>query len=181
MRRVLGSLIVLTVLWMSTPGRPVDLGHARLAVETRSAFEQGDTIAVRFAGRFSNESTEPSHVAYSGELRSLATGEVVGTMTHDLTCAGAAGLPCPVVDVVNTFRFPEGTIVNRALESIAADPQHPGFALSGNHPDSRSITSGTGAFAGRTGRAHMSGHHDGREFPAYVTFDDFWLIELDPR
>jgi len=25
----------------------------------------------------------------------------------------------------------------------------------------------------------MSGHHDGRELPGHVTFDDFWLIALD--
>jgi hypothetical protein len=34
--------------------------------------------------------------------------------------------------------------------------------------------------AGRTGAAHMSARHDGREVPT-VTFDDFWLIELGPK
>lgn len=99
-------------------------------------------------------------------------------MTHDITRLGIVGA-CPAVnDAVTTFHFAEGTVVNRAKQSIALDPERVLFAHVGIHPDGKSIDSGTGAFAGRTGKAHMSGHHDGREL---VTFDDFWLIELDRK
>ncbi len=40
---------------------------------------------------------------------------------------------------------------------------------------------GTGAYAGRTGKLTMSGWHDGNEFPEHTTFNDFYLIQLDPK
>jgi hypothetical protein len=172
--------LVAVVLSMRAPGQPAHLGPARLVVEATSAFEHGDTIAVRFAGRLANKSTDPKHLTWVGELHSLASGAVVGTLTHDITCLGAVGLPCLVFEAVDTFNFRNGTIVNRALESAPPDPGHPGFFLIGIHPEGKSIVSAAGAFAGRTGTAHMSGRHDGREAPT-VTFDDFWLIELDPK
>jgi hypothetical protein len=182
--RILGPgtavLVAAIVLSVGAPRQPAHLGGARLVVEATSAFKQGDTIAVRFAGRLTNQSTDPRHLTWGGELRSLASGEVVGTLSHDITCLGAVGLPCVVFEATDTFSFPNGTIVNRDLESAAPDPAHPGFFLIGIHPDGKSIVSATGAFAGRTGRAHMSARHDGREAPT-VTFDDFWLIELDPK
>jgi hypothetical protein len=67
------------------------------------------------------------------------------------------------------------------MASIAPDPTGPGFVHVGIHPGDKSITDGTGVFAGRTGKAHMSGRHGGQEFPAFVGFDDFWLIELDSK
>ena len=146
-----------------------------------AAPDQRDTIGVHFAGRLSNQSTDPARFIFTGEMRSLETGQVVGTMTNDLTCVGAVALPCPVLEATNTFRFPDGTIVSHGRNSSAGDVQHPGFALIGNHPSGNNLSSGTGSFAGRTGRAHMSGRHDGRELPAFATFDDFWLIELDRR
>jgi hypothetical protein len=184
--RILSSaaaiLIAALALSVPAPGGPADLGRARLVVETTSAFEHGDTIAVRFAARLANTSTDSKHLAWTGELRSLASGAVVGTLTHDITCLGAVALPCLALgtEAVDTFTFPQGTIVNRALLSAAPDPGAPGLFLIGIHPDAKSIVSATGAFAGRTGTAHMSGRHDGREVPT-ATFDDFWLIELDPR
>jgi hypothetical protein len=172
--------IAALVLSVRAPGGPADLGRARLVVENTSAFEHGDTIAVRFAAHVTNKSTDPRHLAWVGELRSLASGAVVGTLTHDITCLGVVGLPCLVFEAVDTFTFPQGTIVNRALLSAVPDPAAPGFFLIGIHPDAKSIVSATGAFAGRTGTAHMSGRHDGREVPT-ATFDDFWLIDLDPK
>ena len=65
--------------------------------------------------------------------------------------------------------------------SVAPDGTAPGFFHVGIHPEGKSIIEATGVFAGRTGTAHMSGRHGGQEFPAWVTFDDFWLIELDPK
>jgi hypothetical protein len=49
------------------------------------------------------------------------------------------------------------------------------------HPSADDIVETAGAVTGRTGRAHMSGRHGGQEFPAFVTLDDFWLIELNAR
>jgi hypothetical protein len=182
--RILSSVaaipIVALVFSVRASGEPTDLGRARLVVETTSAFEHGDTIAVRFATRLANKSADPRHLAWTGELRSLASGAVVGTLTHDISCLGAVGLPCLVFESVDTFTFPNGTLVNRAPMSAVPDPAAPGFFLVGIHPDGKSIASATGAFAGRTGTAHMSGRHDGREVPT-GTFDDFWLIELDPK
>jgi hypothetical protein len=182
--RIVGSatviLLAAVVLSVGITGQPADLGRARMIVEATSAFRQGDTIAVRVAGRLANQSTDPRHMIWVGELRSLASGEVVGTLTHDITCLGAVGVPCLVFEAVDTFNFPDGTIVSRDLESAPPDPAHPGFFNIGIHPDGKSIVSATGVFAGRTGTAHMSGRHDGREAPT-VTFDDFWLIELDAR
>ena len=137
-----------------------------------------DVIALRYAGRFANHSDDPSHFVFTGPITSM-TGEVVGEMTHDVTCSSTTAPPCRGLDTVNTFRFADGTIVNRADESGAPDPQHPEHLLTGNHPSDESIISTTGVYAGRTGRAHMSGRHDASELPGFVTFDDFWLIELD--
>ena len=176
-----GAALAAGVVAGVVAGPRVALSPARLVSETSSAPEQGDTIGVHFAGRLSNQSTDPARFIFTGVMRSLDTGKVVGTMTNDLTCVGAVALPCPVLEATNTFRFADGTIVGHGRNSSAGDLQHPGFALIGNHPPGNNLSSGTGAFAGRTGRAHMSGRHDGRELPAFATFDDFWLIELDPR
>jgi hypothetical protein len=156
-------------------------GKTRLVVDSQAGFEPGDRLALHVAGRLADESSDPRHYVFNGQLRSLASGEVVGTVTHDATCFGAAAAPCPLLQVTNTFNLPGGTIVNRALESVALDPQHAGFALIGIRPAGKSIVAGTGVYAGRTGRAKLSGWHDGRDLPEYVTFDDFWLIELDAK
>lgn len=174
-------VLAAAVLSTSTPRRPTHARTVRLAAVTKAAVDHGETIAAHVAGRLANLSTDPSRWVFRGELQSLATREAMGTVTHEITCLGIVGLPCPVVDAVTTFRFNDGTIVNRATVSIALDPERPGFAHIGSHPSGKSIVSGTGAFTGRSGKAHMSGHHDGREAPTHVTFDDFWLIELDPR
>jgi hypothetical protein len=106
---------------------------------------------------------------------------VVGGFTWNLTCAHVIGAPCVVYEVTSTFRLPEGTLVSRAMATAVPDAAHPGFFLIGIHPDGDSIIQATGAFTGRTGKAHQSGRHGGQEFPAFVSFDDFWLIELDPK
>lgn len=153
------------------------------AAATAGGGSGGEVIAIRFAGRLPNESNDPGRIVFTGEMLSLGTGEKLGTMTHDVAvpcsfkdpASGCAG------DVVNTFRFTDGsTVVSRAQESFAPDPRAPGFFLVGIHPTGDSIE-GTGRFSGRTGRAHMSARHDGSGLPAFAVFDDFWLIELDGR
>jgi hypothetical protein len=158
----------------------LDLGSARLAAETTSSLTQNDVMAVRFFGRFANESTQPGLVVFTGDLLS-PTGERVGTLTHQARCSTTAPPPCVVFDVVDTFQFPEGTIVNEAHASGPADPQHPDRLLIGVHQPESRIVETTGIFAGRTGKAHMSGWHHIGELPGYASFDDFWLIEFDPR
>jgi hypothetical protein len=159
------------------PTPSLSLRRTQLAFETKPAPGRGNVIAVRFAGRFPNQPSVPGHLTFTGDLLS-PTGEAVGTLTFDIVCLTTVPFPCPLVDNTTTLRFPEGQIVSHAVESGALDPDKPGFGLIGIHPAGDSIVSATGAFKGRMGRAHMSGHHDGRELPSYVTFDDFWLIEL---
>jgi hypothetical protein len=167
MLRYFTALILLMPIVASLGARVTDLGHARMVGETKSAFQAGDTLALRFAGRVASRSPNPQHLVFDGDLTSLATGDKAGSFTWDLTCAQIVGVPCGSYEVTNTFRFP--------------DPSHPGFFLIGIHPEGKSIIEATGVFAGRTGRAHMSGLHGAQEFPAFVSFDDFWLIELDPK
>jgi hypothetical protein len=158
-----------------------DVTHARLVVETKSAFEAGDTLAFRFVGRVASHSRSPGHLVFDGDLTSLANGERAGSLTFDLTCGQIVGFPCGVYEVTSTFRLAGGTLVSRAMASVAADPTAPGFFHIGIHPADDSIIDATGIFADRSGTAQMSGRHGGQEFPAFVSFDDFWLIELSPR
>ena len=182
MKPLFGYLTVLALLIpmvVSARARVRDLGPARMVVETRSAFEQGDTMAFRFAGRVPVKSPEPNRLVAEGDLTSLATGEKVGIFTWDLTCAQVVGFPVGVFEVTNTFRLPGGTLVSRGMGSLGPDPTGPGFNHVGIHPSR--IIEATGVYAGRTGKAHMSGRHGGQALPAFVDFDDFWLIELDRK
>jgi len=181
MLRYFAALILLVPIAGSLGARVTDVGHARIVVETKSAFQAGDTLAFRFAGRVASRSPNPQHLLFDGDLTSLATGDKAGSFTWDLTCAQLVGVPCGSYEVTSTFRFPEGTLVSRAQASAVPDPSHPGFFLIGIHPEGKSIIEATGVFAGRTGAARMSGLHGAKEAPAFVSFDDFWLIELDPK
>jgi hypothetical protein len=174
MLRYLTALILLMPIAALLGARVTDLGHARIVVETKSAFQAGDTQAFRFAGRVASRSPNPQHLIFAGDLTSLATGDKAGSFTWD-DDLGARNV------VTSTFRFPEGTLVSRARGSAGPDPNHPGFFLIGIHPESKSIIEATGVFAGRTGTVHMSGLHGTQDAPAFVSFDDFWLIELDPK
>lgn len=181
MLRYLAALILLVPVVASMGTRITDLGHARMVVETKSAFQHGDTLAFRFAGRVASRSPNPQRLVFEADLTSLATGDKAGSFTWDLTCGQVVGFPCGMYEVTNTFTLPEGTLVTRGTASVAPDGSAPGEFHAGIHPDGKNIIQATGMFAGRTGKAHMSGRHGGQEFPAFVTFDDFWLIELDPR
>lgn len=174
----LTALVLLIPIAATRESEVTDLGQARMAVETKSAFENGDTLAFRVAGRAPIKTPAPSRIAVDLDVRSLATGESVGTMTWDLTCLGAVPFPCGHYDLEATFRLPGGTLVNRSKANAVTDPGHPDSLLIGIHPDGKTIE-GTGVFAGRTGKVHQSGFHICRECPNFVTFDDFWLIELD--
>ncbi|MGH8974011.1 MAG: hypothetical protein ACRD0C_12515 [Acidimicrobiia bacterium] len=106
----------------------------------------------------------------------MATGEKVGTGTNN------ADLRAPIMDQVFTFHLPDGDLVAHSTESVVPDPQHPGFHLIGIHQDNNIVAEkSTGAYAGRTGKVTMSGWHDGNKLPEQATFNDFYLIELDPK
>lgn len=171
-------MIPLFAVWTETG--TTDLTGAREVAETKSAFQTGDTFAFHVSGRAPIKQPGPNRLAADFDVTSLVTGENVGKMTFDLTCFGAVPFPCGHYDVVATFRIPGGTLVNKAKVSSVADPGHPGFFLIGIHPEGKTIE-GTGAYAGRTGRARQSGFHNCKECPNFATVDDFWLIELDPK
>ena len=174
-------LIVAGALSFFASPPATDLGRVDLAAESVSAWAAGDTMAVRFAGRLKDETPDDNSVfRFTTNMTSLGDGSVLGTMTHEVTCAMGPP-PCAMLAATHTFRFKDGEIVNKANEAwLAPDPEDPTWVLIGIHPKGKSVVSGTGAYAGRTGRAHMSGRHDlATLHEGYATFDDFWLIELD--
>ena len=181
MLRYLAALILVIPIAAMTGARVTNVVNARMVVETKSAFQAGDTLAFRFAARVASHSPNPQHLVFDSDLTSLATGDKAGTFSWDLTCGQAIGFPCGVYEVVNTFRLPGGTLVTRGTANVTPDATGPGFFHAGIHPAADNIIEATGVFTGRTGKAHMSGRHGGQEFPAFVSFDDFWLIELDPK
>ncbi len=148
--------------------------------QTKAPPTGADVMIVRYDSRVATRAGAPGHLTWTVELLAPG-GEVVGSLTHDIVCSTTGPAPCPVFDSTDTFNFPQGQIVTRGPESVAPSPADPGQVLVGIHPPGKSIVSGTGIFAGRTGRAQMAGLHDTREMPAFATFDDVWLIELDPR
>jgi hypothetical protein len=136
----------------------------------------GDTLAFNFRGTGRAEPAEPGRFQYTTDLYSLVTGEKVGTATHNIQP------PSVVMDHVMTFHLPDGDLVVHSTESVAPDPQHSGLALIGIHQADNVVPEkGTGAYAGRTGTATMSGWHDANKFPDQATFHDFYLIQLDPK
>jgi hypothetical protein len=154
------------------PGVPA----AEAAAKPFGVGGRGDTLALHFRGTARQEPAEQGRLQWTTDLYSLVTGEKVGTGTHN------ASLPAPIMDHVMTFRLPDGELVARSMESVTPDPQYPGFALIGIHQDNNVVPDkGTGAYAGRTGKVTMSGWHDGNKLPGQVTFNDFYLIELDPE
>ena len=140
-----------------------------------AAASGGKILAVNSKGTAQNESTDPMRTRFTFPMYSLATGEEIGTITDDI-----GNTPVPgVVDVITTYRFADGEIVNHMPVSIAQDSQKPGWIVVGNRPEGNSIVKATGAYEGRTGRVHLSGVDDITKFPNEVYQDDFWIIELD--
>ena len=142
-----------------------------------AAGAQGDTLALHFRGTGNQQPAEQGRFQWTTDLYSLVTGEKVGTGTSNVSP------PAPIMDLVMTFRLPDGDLVAHSKESVTPDPQHQGLFLIGIHAKENNIVPGksTGAYAGRTGRVTMSGWHDGNKFPEQVGFNDFYLIELDPK
>lgn len=138
---------------------------------------RGDVLALDAYGPVKNGGAEPTHPVFTGNLYSLATGELVGTIVDDVQCFTQRGFPCNVVDVTTTFNLPEGQIVNRMFVSVDPDPQKPpGYFLTGSRQDGDTVVSGTGIYGGRTGNTRLSGHVDLRNMPAGADFDDWFTI-----
>lgn len=151
--------------------------EAAEAAESRAFAVSGEVLTLNSRGTGKGEAVEPGRFQWTADVYSLATGEKVGTGTHNVSPPG------PVMDHVMTFRLPDGELVVHSTESVGPDPQHRGLFLIGIHPTEDNVVAdkGTGAYAGRTGRVTMSGWHDGNNFPGRVAFNDFYLIELDPK
>lgn len=138
---------------------------------------QGNRLALNFRGTGNQEPAESGRFQWTTDLYSMGTGEKVGTGTHNVSP------PSAMMDHVMTFHLPDGDLIAHSTESVTPDPQHQGLFLIGIHAKEKNIVpgKGTGAYAGRTGKVTMSGWHDGNKFPEQVTFNDFYLIELDPK
>lgn len=184
--RILSLVAILTGLTAAAfqvlPSPDAALGEAELVAETTTAPAQGDTIALYLSGRIATKTVDQATDSWTGDLISLATGGVAGTLRHEITCHNVTSFPCMVFTSTDTFALQGGTIVARGTESVAPyAAAEPGIFHVGIHPQGNSIISATGVFEGRTGRAQLLARHDGREYPGHVTFDDFWLIKYDPK
>jgi len=139
-----------------------------------------DVLVLNFKGMAQREQTpEAQRFQWSTDLYSMGTGQKIGTGTDNFEfITPFSG------DHVMTFRLPDGQLVAHSTVSIAPSVLHAGFFHVGVHPSENNIVSekGTGAYAGRTGKVQMSGWHDCRNScPEQATFNDFYLIELDPK
>lgn len=167
-------------------GLPADPGAGApgaAAFGDTAANAGGRYLPVRTLGTARNESSDPLRQRFTFPLYSLVDGSLVGTATDDIACSQSTPPPCLVIDAITTFRFtqgmfPLGSIVNHAQVSIAPDAQRPGFIVNGARSSQPTIQGGTGAYAGRSGIVVLSGANDIRGFPAQLTQDDLWLIEL---
>ena len=146
-----------------------------LAPSPAAADEPVDMIAVNSKGTANNESKDQSRTVYTFPMYSLATGAQIGTITDDVGLTPTPG----VVDVITTYRFKDGEIVNHMPVSISQDSQKPGWVVVGDRPQKETIVKATGAYAGRTGRVRLSGVDDLNKFPGQIYQDDFWVIELN--
>ena len=117
---------------------------------------------------------------WTADLFSLTTLEKIGTFTDRATCSMSAPPACLVYDVTTTYRVPGGEVVSRGQWGVAPDPTRPGFAFSGSRPESDTIQSATGRFAGRTGRVSGWGIVDLRQFPDRIGVDFRTFIRFAP-
>ena len=161
-----------------TPRAAAPSGTPRAAASSGTPRAPGSgpmILAVNSRGTAQNESSDPARTKFTFPMYDLATGEEIGTITDDV-----GGTPVPgVVDVITTYRFTDGEIVNHMPVSIAQDSQKPGWIVVGNRPEGNTIVKATGAYEGRTGKVRLSGVDDITKFPDEIYQDDFWIIELD--
>ena len=179
---VLGLAMTMTVV-VAVPDGPV-LASNRTTAATQPLLTgeipaRPGVLALNLRGLGRRQQSAHDRFVYTTDLYSMTTGERVGTGTHDIAFTAHP----LVLDHYITFRLPEGEITSHQPESIGPDPQRRGAFLIGIHPEGNTLMAdrGTGAYAGRTGRVVMAGYHDAPKFPEEATFNDFYLIELDPK
>jgi hypothetical protein len=136
-----------------------------------SAYEY---IPVNSRGKTKPENTSENRTILNFPMYSLATGEEIGTIIDDVQPNGPG-----MFDVITTYTFPDGELVNHMTVSAAQDSQKPGWIIVGKRPDTNTIVKATGVFEGRTGRVDLSGTNDLTKFPAELYQDDFWVIKLN--
>ncbi|HLF41625.1 MAG TPA: hypothetical protein VI854_09160 [Acidimicrobiia bacterium] len=173
----LGGAVIAAAVVLSPVAAPAGDASPSPGIQAAesSAASSVEVISVNSRGTANNESKDSNRTVYTFPMYSLATGEEIGTITDDVGLTPVPG----VVDVIATFRFADGEIVNHMPVSISQDSQKPGWIVVGNRPEGNTISKATGAYEGRTGKVRLSGVDDVNRFPATIFQDDFWIIELD--
>jgi hypothetical protein len=176
------GIAVITAGVLLSPVSPVRAGAPAEAAVTSSldrfvAMETEGGGAVDYLPVNSRGKTTPEfkgdRMILKFPMIELATGKEIGEIIDDV------GGMCPVFDVITTFKFADGEIVNHMPVSCAGDAQRPGWIIVGNRPENNSIIKTSGVFEGRVGKIRLSGTNDGRRFPQELYQDDFWVIELE--
>ena len=139
--------------------------------EDGSAYEY---IPVNSRGKTKPKNTADNRTILTFPMYSLATGKVIGTIIDDVQPNGPG-----MFDVVTTYDFGDGKLVNHMTVSAAPDSQKNGWIIVGKRPDTNSIVEATGVYQGRTGRVDISGTNDLNKFPNELYQDDFWVIKLN--
>jgi hypothetical protein len=177
----LGAAVVVAGVLFS-PISPVRVGAPAQAAVTSSldrfvAMETEGGGAIDYLPVNSRGKTTPEfkgdRVILKFPMIELATGKVIGEIVDDV------GGMCPIFDVITTFKFSDGEIVNHMPVSCAGDAQRGGWIIVGNRPENNSIIKTSGVFDGRVGKIRLSGTNDVRKFPQELYQDDFWVIELE--
>jgi hypothetical protein len=131
-------------------------------------------IPVNSRGKTTPKNTADNRTILTFPMYSLATGKVIGTIIDDVQPNGPG-----MFDVVTTYDFGDGKLVNHMTVSAAPDSQKNGWIIVGKRPDTNSIVEATGVYEGRTGRVDISGTNDLTKFPNELYQDDFWVIKLN--
>jgi hypothetical protein len=149
-------------------------------IPSAGASPEADFVAVNPRGESVPVEREGDTFVFSSDLFSLTTLAKIGTFTDRAKCSTSAPPPCAVYDVTSTFGLTDGEIVTHNQWSVTPDPTRPSVVFSASRPERDTIVSGTGRFAGRTGRMSGWGLVDLSQFPAKLSFDDRDFIRFDP-
>ncbi|MGQ0464094.1 MAG: hypothetical protein ACT4QG_02120 [Sporichthyaceae bacterium] len=126
-------------------------------------------VAVNSDGSFS----------YGFDVFVLPSGKRIGSVSDRVSCSTVAPPPCLVFDVVSTFKLPRGSFVTRGQWASAPDPLYVGSLLLAARPTGETISSGEGAYAGRSGRAHGWGVADVSRFPSRIGVDNVVVVDFE--
>lgn len=162
------------------PGQVITIVRSRLREDGAAAYsEHAERMTLNTRGMRQNTSTDPMRTVYEFDVHSNLTGEKIGTATDSVSCSTTTPPPCQVFDAVTTFHLPDGEITNHAQVSVVPDPQRPGGFLVGARPETNSVVSGTGAYAGQRANVRLTGWNDGSRYPEELMADDWWMFEFE--